>query len=147
MMLPRGFCGVLVLCCLGCSGGPADDSERYSVSGEVTFDGKTVGDGMIYFEPAPGNSGAPGFAVIRAGKFDTAAEGGKGHVGGSMNIRIVPGVAPGTVILDDNAPPTGPSFPVWEETVDLPKETASRNFDIPKDAARILEQKRVSDAA
>jgi hypothetical protein len=132
----------------GCGGGgPADEPERFHVSGEVKWNGQPVGDGMIYFEPAAGNSGAPGFAVIRAGKFDTAAEGGKGHVGGKMTVRMAPGLAPDAVILDDNAPPQVTKFPVWEELQDFPKETTTRSFDIPKDAEKLLEKKRISDAA
>jgi hypothetical protein len=137
---------VVLLCgCGGGAGGP--EPERFQVSGEVKHEGKLVGDGMIYFEPTQGNSGAPGIAIIRGGKFDTAAEGGKGHVGGKMLVRMTPGAPSNTVILDDNVQPNVTSFPIWEEVQDFPKEDTTRNYEIPQDAEKLLEKQRVIDAA
>jgi hypothetical protein len=36
---------------------------------------------------------------------------------------------------------------MWEEVVDLPKETTTRNFDIPQDAEKQLRAKQVSNQA
>lgn len=130
----------------GCGGSDAGP-ERYHVSGEIKWNGQLVGDGMIYFEPTQGNTGPAGFAAIRGGKYDTSLEGNKGHVGGKMLVRIVPGLASNTPILDDNAPPPASQFPLWEEVVDLPKETTTRNFDIPQDAEKQLRAKQISNQA
>ncbi len=143
----RLFGVVTVLALLTGCGGSDSGPERYHVSGEVKWNGQLVGDGMIYFEPTQGNTGPAGVAAIRGGKYDTALEGNKGHVGGKMLVRIVPGLAPDTPILDDNAPPASPPFPLWEEVVDLPKETSTRNFDIPQDAEKQLRAKQISNQA
>lgn len=146
--MPMRLIATLTLLSLlaGCGGGDAGP-ERYHVSGEVKWNGQLVGDGMIYFEPTQGNTGPAGFAAIRGGKYDTSLEGNKGHVGGKMLVRIVPGLAPDAPILDDNAPPAASQFPLWQEVVDLPKETTTRNFDIPQDAEKQLRTKQISDQA
>jgi hypothetical protein len=70
---------------LGCSSGV----KLFPVSGTVTFDGKPIPAGRLYFNPdvGKGNDGPQGYADIREGKFDTR-EGGRGTPGGPMVIRI-----------------------------------------------------------
>src|SRR5204862_378695 len=69
--------GVLGLAAVGCG------ESRVEVSGEVTFDGKPVPAGRIYFNPdfTKGNDGPQGYADIKDGKFDTRNK-GKGACGG-----------------------------------------------------------------
>ncbi len=61
--------GLVVLCAVGCGGG--DDGRH--LSGTVTFDGKPVAAGVIYFDPdgAKEHTGSQGYAVIKNGHFDT----------------------------------------------------------------------------
>lgn len=67
----------------GCS----PEEKLYNVSGTVTFQGKLVPKGLIYFDPDGG--GPQGFANIEDGKYDTAAPGkGKGIRGGKYTVRI-----------------------------------------------------------
>lgn len=76
--------GVLV----GCG---SADPPLYSVSGTVTFNGKPVPMGQIYFDPdgRAGNTDGPqGFARIVNGQFTTALEGGSGVRGGAYIIRV-----------------------------------------------------------
>src|SRR5205807_6772258 len=82
-----GLCAALVAACLaapGCGG-----SRGVEVSGEVTFDGKPVPAGRIYFNPdvTKGNDGPQGYAEIHDGKFDTS-KGGKGACGGPTVVVI-----------------------------------------------------------
>src|SRR5262245_56260581 len=75
-------------CCLalGCGGGRA----VYSISGNVTFSGKPIPVGRIYFSPdsSKGNIGLTGYADIKEGKYDSSVSGGRGIAGGATVVRI-----------------------------------------------------------
>src|SRR4051812_34015259 len=79
-----GAAGVLLLC--GCTRGPT----LYPVSGTVVFKGEPVPAGVIFFDPdiSQKNDGPQGYAMIKDGKYSTAAEGGRGVVGGPYLVRI-----------------------------------------------------------
>jgi hypothetical protein len=120
------FVCILALC--GC-GGP----QRGEVSGNVTFAGKPLPAGRIYFTPdfTKGNDGPQGFADIRDGMFDTRV-GGKGSSGGPMIVVIrgydgIAGDTPGSLgkrlFMDFQIP------------VELPKEDCTRDFEVPASAA------------
>lgn len=109
----------------GCGGGD-DGPPRFRVSGTVTFDGKPVPAGTIYFQPAAGNKGPAGLAAIVKGKFDTSS--GKGTVGGPHNVRVEGTDAAGVPIF----------VPHFEE-IDLPKESSRQEFEIPASAADNLQ--------
>lgn len=130
----------------GCGGGGDAGPDRFNLSGSVTFDGKPVEAGSVYIEPMPGNPGPVGVAVITNGKFDTAAQGGKGHIGGKLVIRIVPTLPPGQELADEFATPALP-FSSWEEEVDLPKETTTKDITVPKDADAQMSKKQIRNAA
>lgn len=128
-------CGAIVilvafLALNGC-GKKADGPTRYDLSGSVTFQGQPVPVGSIVFEPdtSKGNSGPGGSARIKDGKYDTSQEGGKGTVGGPHLIRIT-GMdgKPG----DEYSPEGSALFPEYSTTIDLPKETTTHDFDVPK---------------
>jgi len=79
--------GLLVLACIGC--GPPKE-EVYRVHGTVTFKGKPVPKGNVFFDPdgTKGTSGKQGFAGIVDGKFDTAAPDGDGIKKGDYTVRV-----------------------------------------------------------
>ena len=113
---------------LGCGGSAGP--KRYRIEGTVTYDGKPVAGGRIDFEPDParGNQGPPGYAIIENGRYVTAR--GKGAVGGPHVVRIT-----GT-----DGQPTGESpygrmlFSSYTTTIDLPHEPATQDFDVPVSA-------------
>ncbi|MDA0285652.1 MAG: hypothetical protein O3B13_22285 [Planctomycetota bacterium] len=117
---------LLLLFVTGCGGGGDDGPPRFRVSGTVTFDGKPVPAGTIYFQPAAGNKGPAGLAAIVKGKFDTSS--GKGTVGGPHNVRVEGTDAAGVPIF----------VPHFEE-IDLPKESSRQEFEIPASAADNLQ--------
>jgi hypothetical protein len=121
---------VLSFCITGCGGGP----KLYRVSGNVTFAGKPIPEGKIYFTPdgAKENSGAPGFANIKDGKYDTSGAGGQGHGGGPMAVRIEGSSGIGSA---DDAVSVPPLFQPYETTADLPKSSTTKDFDVPASAA------------
>jgi hypothetical protein len=111
---------------VGCGGGSDEGPQRFDVSGSVKFDGQPVPTGMIYFDPAEGNSGPQGFAAIVDGEFDTSS--GKGTVGGAHTARI------------EGADSTGkPIFVPHFEEVALPKSASTQAFEIPASAADKLQ--------
>lgn len=117
---------MLAVAAAGCGGG----QREYELSGLVTYQGKPVPAGHIVFEPdrSKGNKGATGFAKIKAGKFDTRQEDGKGTIGGPHLVRILglDGVARGELINGS------PIFPEFTTAADLPKENASKDFEVPR---------------
>jgi len=116
----------------GCGGSKGPD--RHRVWGKVTFHGQPVPVGSIKFDPdgSQGNQGPQGFATIKDGHYDTAGA-GAGVVGGPHVVRIsgFDGIA-----SSDDAPQGAPLFPAYQTTVDLPKEPAEKDFEIPGPAAR-----------
>ena len=131
--------GVLpVLCCclaVGCGG-----EKTYRVSGKVTFKGKPLPAGRIIFVPdgAKGNKGSEGYADIKDGAYDTAAPGGKGAVGGPMNVRIEGWDPAKKIEKPDKSALSSipPLFPPYETTADLPKGESTKDFDVPADAVK-----------
>jgi hypothetical protein len=128
-VLCRAASVVLLGCALGCgSSGPA----RYDVSGTVAFDGQPVPVGTITFVPAPGNAGPGGSAGIEGGRYDTAAT-GKGPTGGP-HVVFITGFDGKTVDGVEKVQEGNPIFIDYREEVDLPKEKATRDFDVPGSA-------------
>lgn len=121
-------CG-LALACSGCG-----DSQNLRVSGRVTFNGKPVPTGKIYFSPdaSKQNKGPSGFADIKDGSYDTGQKGGRGVAGGPMVVRIEG---------FEEVPPTGDIttkqlFYPYEESVDLPKSSTTKDFEVPASATK-----------
>jgi len=113
---------------MGCGG------KGTRVSGTVTFGGKPVPLGKIYFNPdqSKNNSGEPGYADIKDGRFDTGAKGGQPAPAGAVVVRIqgfeeIPPVGDVT---------TKPLFFPYETAVDLPKGGSTQTFDVPATATK-----------
>ena len=114
----------LVVAGCGKSGPP-----RYHVTGKLTYGGKPVPAGVIFFEPdfTKKNDGPSGFAHVKNGEYDTRVD-GQPVVSGPHQVRIhafdgKPG----------NELPMGQMIaPEFTTTVDFPEEDSVKNFDIPK---------------
>lgn len=118
----------------GCNNGP----KRVEVSGDVSFDGKPLPAGRIFFNPdfTKGNDGPQGYAEIKNGKYNTRSS-GKGACGGATVVKIEgyeagAGDKPGFV--------GAKLFNEYETKLDLPLETCTRNFDVPASAAANLKK-------
>lgn len=113
----------------GCSGS-GDGPVRFPISGAVTFDGKPVLDGEIFFQPdeAAGNSGPATIAVIRESKYSVPLA--QGVVGGGYVVKItafeVPKGAAGPLAFRG-----GPLFPDYSTKVDFPKKQTTHDFNVP----------------
>ncbi|MFZ9794046.1 MAG: hypothetical protein ACO3F3_17090 [Gemmataceae bacterium] len=109
----------------GCGKG----EELYDISGNITFKGKAIPKGLIFFDPDPTSAtpGTQGFANIENGKFDTSIKGkGRGIKGGKYNIRIGG--------FDGKEGPEAPFgkflFPEHQLTKDLPPKNQTFDHDI-----------------
>jgi hypothetical protein len=131
--LTAGLLAAGLVWAVGCESGP----KTYRLSGKVTFNGQPVPMGKIYFDPDPtaGNSGQSGFADIVDGAFDTSAANGRGVAGGPTIVRIVGN-------KKEPADPTsgyGPLlFAEYSVKAELPRETSTKDFDVPASAAKGL---------
>src|SRR5262245_501025 len=128
-VLPWAMVG-LALLAAGCGG-----RKTVHLTGEVTFDGKQVPIGEIYFDPdaKKGQDGPQGFARIIDGKFDTRKGG------------VPPGPGPHVVrILGFDGKPQpdreliyGPRlFPEYSTTADVPARDGTLDFQVPTRPAR-----------
>lgn len=114
------------------------------ISGKVTFAGKPIPAGKIYFIPdgGKGNKGATGYADIKDGAYDTSAAGGMGAEKGPMLVAIE-GFDPAAPEVVDKAAAPGeaptkpPLFPRYQTAADLPGGTTTKDFDVPADATKM----------
>ncbi|MFO1002073.1 MAG: hypothetical protein U0936_17195 [Planctomycetaceae bacterium] len=124
-----GMLCVLLVFALGCGGGDSGP-QRYRVSGKVTFNGKPVPAGSIYFETSEGPSGG---AQIIDGNYDT--DSGKGVVGGPHDVVIQGFDGTGSVPGELGKPIFNP-FRVREE---FPKGETTKDYEVPASAAEGLD--------
>jgi hypothetical protein len=119
----------------GAAPGCTDDGpKRFRVSGDAVFDGRPIPHGDVLFTPddSKKNSGPQGIAVIKDGKYDTAAAGGKGIAGGPTVIRVTGLGEPGGKLLCE-----------YEYKADLPREDATHKVEVPAKAAAKQKQKEI----
>lgn len=123
----RGFRAGLLAAALavllaGCGG-----ERLYDMSGTVTWKGKPIPKGLVFFDPdaTQGTTGGQGFANIEDGKFTTAVD-GRGVRGGAHFIRILGYDGKPS----DELPFGRPLFDEHQEKRDLPKANAELAFDL-----------------
>lgn len=114
-----GVCLLLASC-----GGPRD----YHVAGTIQYQGATLPAGQIFFDPdyTRGNDGPSGFAMVKAGKFDTRQQ-GRGVIGGLYKIRIE-----GFDGQPGNELPLGKPIFKLEVSRDLPKADSTLELELPE---------------
>jgi hypothetical protein len=117
------------LALVGCGGAVESGPPRFRLSGKVTFDGKPVPAGTIYFEPATGPAGS---AQIKDGQYDTAN--GKGITGGATTVMIegYDGQAA------EGQGMGKPIFKPFKSKEDLPSAEGTKDFEVPASAAKGL---------
>ena len=125
----RGAAVVGLVLGLAALAGCGSEEKLYRVSGTVTYNGKPIPKGLIFFDPdgTKGTAGGQGFANIIDGKYDTAAE-GKGVRGGAYVVRVN-----GFDGKEANEAPFGqPLFPEYTGNKELPKEDSTFDVNVPK---------------
>lgn len=125
VLLCGAFVAWLALCCAGCGRG-SNAPPRFDVSGQVTFDGKPVPSGSIYFEAdgSRGNAGPVSIVGIDNGRYDTKAARVAGPVQGPLIVRIT-----GNPPLEPGGDPRPPLFPEHTTTVELVPGRGPNTFD------------------
>jgi|SRR5262245_35282612 len=107
--------------------GCVQEEKLYDVSGTVTYEGKPVPAGLIFFDPEAATGGTQGFANIKDGKFTTAVD-GKGVRGGAYTIRVS-----GFDGKSGNDAPMGRAlFDEYRDHKELPKANSELNVEVPK---------------
>ena len=117
----------------GCGkGGPS----RYTVSGAVTYGGKPVPKGRIYFQPdeGKGNSGLTGTAIIENGQYRTKS--GEGPVSGPqvVIVRCFNGIPHPEE--PDETPMGMPLCNPFKTYVEIPQEAFTQDFHVPRGSSR-----------
>lgn len=122
----------------GCSPAP-DGPPRYDVSGTVTYEGKPVLKGFIYFSPdtEQGNKGPGGGAPIDQGRFKTGQS--KGVVGGPHVVRVVGYDGVATVVEGEQLADGKPLFTPYITSIDFPKKDHSVEIVVPKGGSPLLQ--------
>src|SRR4051812_2625525 len=112
--------GVGLLIVIGCG----DDSglaTRYPVSGNVTYNGKSVAQGRIDFVPAKGGDGRAASGDIAEGSYSlTTATTGDGAIPGPYKVTVIAKERPATKAASKFG-----GAPSQQEVVRLNKETKS----------------------
>jgi hypothetical protein len=123
LCLAASFVGAVVL--VGCGGG----EQLHDVSGTITYEGKPIPKGLIFFDPEKGTPGTQGFANIENGKYDTSIAGkGKGIRGGAYSVRI--GGFDGVVAPE--APFGKTLFPEHELKKEFAAQKQTFDYDVKK---------------
>lgn len=136
LLARMGAWAVFLPSCLLASGCGDGAPPAWDVSGTVTFNGKPVPAGRIYFNPdfSKGNDGPQGYADIRDGAFDTR-KGGKGGCGGPT-IAVIEGFDGG-----DGVDPKflgNRLFLEFQVPIELAKAHSTKDFEVPASAAQNL---------
>jgi hypothetical protein len=119
-----GFVSLIVVAPAGCSNG----IHLYPVKGTVTFKGKPIPAGVVWFDPdVMTSSTAPqGYAYIKNGEFDSSAN-GRGVAGGTYVVRVE-----GFDGQPGNELPLGkPLFAKYEQKTDFPKAKSELALEVP----------------
>jgi hypothetical protein len=112
----------------GCGG---DGLDRYPVSGTVTFDGKPVEFGAIFFEPtmSAGAIAPTVYLPVRDGKYDA---GDKGPVKGKYTVTVGGMDESRNKVDSDGITHTPQLFPDYKFEVDIPPPDNILNVEVPK---------------
>jgi hypothetical protein len=101
-------------------------TKLYHISGEITYDGKPVPEGVIYFTPnsSTGKLETQGLAFILNGKYNTTN--GRGVSAGSISVVIsgsqhLAGKEEVTALFED-----------YIEEFEMPNQNTVKNFDVPR---------------
>jgi len=122
--------GLLVLCLGAGCWSFSSEIKRYSIGGEVTFNGQKIPGGTIEFEPDPekGNKGPMSKATFKDSRFSIDSR--RGIIGGAYIVRINGYSSP----LDgDDGPGSVTPKPLFSEyviSVELPAKNTTQTFNV-----------------
>jgi hypothetical protein len=125
---PKLYClSIAALTLAGCGG---DGLQRHPIKGTVTFDGKPVEFGAIFFEPTAsvGTIAPTVYLPVRDGKYHA---GDKGPVSGKYRVTVG-GMDRSKETKDDDGITTTPQlFPDHKFEVDIPPPNNTLDVNVP----------------
>jgi hypothetical protein len=131
----RGWLGSLALAALVLAGCSGDGLDRQRVHGTVTYQGKPVEFGAIFFEPTAsvGKVAPTVYLPIRDGKYDTGRE---GPVRGKYRVVVGGHDQSKTRVDDDGITHTTLLFPDYRFEVEIPPPNNTLDVEVPATASR-----------
>lgn len=128
-LLP-GALSIFALTLAGCGG---DGLDRYPVSGTVTFDGKPVEFGAVFFEPTAsvGPIAPTVYLAIRDGKYDAED---KGPIKGKYRVTVGGMDQSRNTVDSDGITHTPQLFPDYKFEIDIPPPDNRLDIEVPKSA-------------
>src|SRR5262245_37199905 len=133
MVRSKSVAGCSLVACVLALGCAKSVPDACHLSGKVTFNGQPLPRGRIFFLPdtTKGNSGPGGFAEIKDGNYDTRNK-GSATPGGPLIVRVDG--------FDGNMTSSNlvgqPLFLSYEVRVEVPRDSATRDFNVPAAAAQ-----------
>jgi hypothetical protein len=114
--------------------GCGDGVERYRVQGTVTFDGKPVETGAVFFEPTAsvGKIAPTVYLKVQGGRFDT---GGDGPAAGKYRVVVGGWDNTKTRVDDDKITHTAHLFDDYKFEVDIPPPNDTLDITVPASQA------------
>jgi hypothetical protein len=131
---PRPWLCSLALACLTLAGCGGDGMNRQRIKGTVTFQGKPVAFGAIFFEPTEsvGKIAPTSYLAIRNGRFDTQD---KGPVPGKYRVVVGGQDQSKKRVDDDGITHTTPLFNDYRFEVDIPPPNNTLDVVVPESQA------------
>jgi hypothetical protein len=122
----------LLLMILGCG---SDGFSRHRIQGTVTYDGKPLEDGVLFFEPtaAAGQMAPTVYVKVRNGQYDTGKE---GPITGKYRVVLTGLDKANERLDDDNVLHTPLLFPDHKFEVDIPPPNNRLDIEVPKTEER-----------
>jgi hypothetical protein len=124
------FCWLIIACLVSAGCGRGDSLKRYRVKGTVTFEGKPVEFGAIFFEPTEsvGKLAPTVYLPVRNGKYDAN---GEGPVAGTYRV-IVGGQDQSKRHVDsDGVTHIQQLFQDYKFDVEIPPPNNTLDVDVP----------------
>jgi hypothetical protein len=130
-----GWCWPLALFSLvlaGCGGG--DGLDRHRIRGTVTFKGKPVEAGSIFFEPTAsvGQVAPTSYLAVKNGKYDAGEE---GPVKGKYRVVVGGQDVSKSKVDDDGITITPQLFKDYRFEVEIPPPNNTLDVEVPESQA------------
>jgi hypothetical protein len=125
---------LVVLVGLALAGCDDDGLDRRRITGTVTYDGKPVEFGAIFFEPTAsvGKIAPTVYLPVRDGAFDTGED---GPIPGKYKVVVGGMDMANKRVDDDGITHTAPLFPDYRFEVDIPPPGNTLKVEVPKSNA------------
>jgi hypothetical protein len=132
--LPIWLCSLVILCLALAGCGMGDGLERYPVNGTVTFEGKPVQTGAVFFEPTAsvGTVAPTVYLPLRGGRYDAGKE---GPVAGKYVVKVAGWDESKKQVDSDGVTHTAQLFQDYQFEVQIPPPNNTLDIEVPASQA------------